>query len=575
MKCLYCERRLGFFRNGKGAFCSEQHEELYRNATQRRLEAPYSPSAGVLENSPIQAEGQVAQAPEGQVAQAADLAQLLKATQVESGASVETPAAEVVITAHFDEAVMASVENSTVAATSIEVPEAAYQGPSAPRESSQGPRAGSPGEAPPLSNASASPLPEPPSTISAATEEDTDRRSEPRIKDIKILKIAPLRQPERDMSCALVDTSGTGIQFTSDADLRVGEILIAELPDQFVLAEVRYSQAKGERFAIGAERVQSVSKDAMAQAGSGLERAGVLIEALCDRVRTGFADEPGHDQDAPGGDQRQRALDRVARILEIWQKMQANGISQAEQRQAEQRQAEQAQAEQPEPQAEPAASGATQADSELETPADVRHSSGAGRAFAAVGACLVLAGLLTVCVLQFRSGQVSNHPGVAAAIKPQAKPAPDAKRQVVAQQVRPQPATAPSVQTPAPAQAPQTPPVQQHAAIPAKAAPIAPQAPAPAIVGLHRAQIRALQTTWVGVSTDGKKVFGAMITKGSTKDLEFSKFAFLHAGNAAGIEITLDGTPVPMGTKPGLRLVELNSTGFRFLHWSNDDPPQP
>jgi hypothetical protein len=559
MKCLYCERRLGYFRKGKGAFCSEEHEELYRTATQRRLEAPYSPSAGVLENSPIHTEGQVARAD--------DIAQLLKATQVESGAIVEAPA-EVVITDNFAEPAMASVENSAAAVTSSQLPEAAYQAPSAPRESSQGPAAGGPGNAPPLSDAPltsamSSPLAELPSTTaSAATEEETDRRSEPRVKDIKILKIAPLRRPELEMSCALVDTSGTGIQFTSDVELPVGEILIGELPDQFVLAEVKYSQAKGERYAIGAERVQSVSKDVMAQAGSGLERAGVLIEALCDRVRTGFADEPGHGADVDGGDQRQRALERVARILEIWQKMQSNGIPLAEQPQGEQ------------PQGEPAASAdATPLDSEPEIPAEARHSSGAGRAFAAVGACLVLVGLLTVCVLQFRSGQGSNHAGVTAPVKPQAKPAPDVKQQVAAQQVQPQPAKAPPVK--APVQARQVPPVQQPAAITPKAAPIASRTAAPAIVGLHHAQITALKSTWVGVSTDGKKVFGEMITKGSTKDLEYSKFAFLHAGNAVGIEITVDGKPVPMGTKPGLRLVELNATGFRFLRWTNDDPPQP
>src|ERR1700689_3832326 len=98
MKCLYCECRLGFFRKGKGAFCSEQHEELYRNATQSRLAAPYASSAGLLENSPIQAEGEAARAE--------DLAQLLKATQVASGAKVEMPAAQVVITDHFAETVM-------------------------------------------------------------------------------------------------------------------------------------------------------------------------------------------------------------------------------------------------------------------------------------------------------------------------------------------------------------------------------------------------------------------------------------------------------------------------------------
>jgi hypothetical protein len=104
-----------------------------------------------------------------------------------------------------------------------------------------------------------------------------------------------------------------------------------------------------------------------------------------------------------------------------------------------------------------------------------------------------------------------------------------------------------------------------------KAAPIAQVAPAVPIV--HRAQIKALQSTWVGISTDGHKIFGATIPKGFSQDLEFSRIAFLHAGNAAGIEVTVDGQTVPMGNKPSLRLVELNTTGFRFLRWMNDDPP--
>jgi hypothetical protein len=142
-------------------------------------------------------------------------------------------------------------------------------------------------------------VPEPTSVpLSASAVEETDRRSEPRVKDIKIIKVATLRNPEREMSCALVDSSETGIQFTSDADFPVGEILIAELPDQVVLTEVRYSQANDRRHAIGAERAQSVSKDAMSQATTGLERASVLIEALCNRVRTGFSEQTGHGADA-------------------------------------------------------------------------------------------------------------------------------------------------------------------------------------------------------------------------------------------------------------------------------------
>src|SRR5271156_2379229 len=165
MKCLYCECRLGFFRKGKGAFCSEQHEELYRNATQSRLAAPYTSSAGLLENSPVQAAVQA----EGEAARAEDLAQLLKATQVASGAKVETPAAQVVITDHFAETVMASVENSAAGATNIRPPEIGHAVPPAQREPSQGSASGGPGDAPPITDATAPSLPENPSaTVSDA-----------------------------------------------------------------------------------------------------------------------------------------------------------------------------------------------------------------------------------------------------------------------------------------------------------------------------------------------------------------------------------------------------------------------
>lgn len=250
MKCLYCDRHLGFFRKGgKRAFCSQQHEELYRDAAQRRLETPYATSAGTLENPVAQTEVHGTQAE--------DLAKLLKATQANSGSSVETPA-EVVIAAESIDAVLASVSNSVAATNARALPEIAHGGPPAPIEPPSSATASRSEEFARISDAKMPVLPEPTSApLSASAVEETDRRSEPRVKDIKIIKVATLRNPEREMSCALVDSSETGIQFTSDADFPVGEILIAELPDQVVLTEVRYSQAKGGRYAIGAERAQA------------------------------------------------------------------------------------------------------------------------------------------------------------------------------------------------------------------------------------------------------------------------------------------------------------------------------
>jgi len=354
------------------------------------------------------------------------------------------------------------------------------------------------------------------------------------VNAIQMIKVATLRDPQREMTCALVNKSDTGIQFTADADFAVGEILIADLPDQMVLTEVKHSQAKDGRYVIGAERVQTLSKEKAPTPSSGADRAEFLIKTLCERVRTGFADEPGHETGATGSDQRQRGLERVARILDIWQRTKSAGEP----------------ADKVDQPAVPAAS----------VPAEEQHSSGAGRTFAAVAASLVIVALLMVCIVEYRKSHAAIETAVSTpAPAPVSKQiAPEATQPVVAQQVVAQPRPA-SQQPPAPKATKVEPVPQVRAAAP----------------GLHRAQIKAIEATWVGVSTDGNKIFGGMLAKGSTKELEYSKFAFLHTGNAAGVEITVDGQAVPMGKQPRLRLVELNASGFRFLRWSNDDPAQP
>jgi hypothetical protein len=487
MQCRYCAKHLGFFPKVKSAFCSEQHEELYRSAAQRRLEAPYE---GTLENSALQAANE--------------------ATQVDRGTSIETPA-EVTIAADTLEALI-MVASSAAAMSSRAVPETgSFSHPSAsdlPADPPPAPAAIRLDEARSLPDAS------PPidflfAAAPIGTNQQTDRRSEPRVTAVQVVKVAALRDPEREMTCALVNTSDTGIQFTADADFAVGEILIAELPGQLVLAEVRHAEAKDGRFAIGAERAQTISGENALPTSSGMERAELLIKALCDRVRTGFVDDPAEGMGEAGQNQRERGLPRVARILELWQRIKSERTP-------------------PKVAAESASEPAVKVDQAA--PAEPAPSIGAGRTFAAVASSLVIVALLMVCIVQYRKHQT-------------VPPAP-ASKEIKSQQ--------PEVQT------------QPSAA------------PAPA--GLHRAQITAIESTWVAISTDGRQVFGKTMAKGATQDLEYSKFALVHTGNAAGVEITLDGQPVPMGKQPRLRLVELNTTGFRFLRWSNDDPvtePRP
>ncbi len=508
MKCLYCNGRLRLFANGKSAFCSEQHEELYHNAAQRRLETPYETSAGELESRYLQAEGEA-----GRVQ---DLAQLLKATQVDGGASVHMPA-EVAIASDVLEALalaprFVAAANASGSSESVSL---THSLPDVPPEVSSGETRAD----------SSAPIGFPTSVGPAGSSEEMDRRNEPRVNAVQIVKVAALRDLERELSCALVNTSDSGIQFTAEQDFAIGEILVAELPGQLVLTEVRHSQAKDARYVIGAERVQTMSKEGTPSTSSGTERAELLIKALCARVGTGFADEPGQEATEAGSGQRERGLERVAKILEIWQRVKLAG--------------------------QPA------------IPAEPAPSIGTGRTFAAVGLSLMIVALLMVCVVQYRKHQAM--PAAPAAASTEIKPQPpEIKPQAVA-------AATPAQTTPTPAA-----PVEQPAAAPLPAEPqAAPTAQmTPGATGLHHARITALQSTWVGISTDGHKIFGATIPKGSTRDLEYSNIAFLHAGNAAGIEVTVDGQTVPMGAKPGLRLVELNATGFRFLRWSNDDPQE-
>ncbi|HLK18112.1 MAG TPA: RodZ domain-containing protein [Bryobacteraceae bacterium] len=456
MQCLYCDRRLGLFSTAKGAFCSDEHEELYRSAAQKRLETPYESAAG-------------------------DLAHLLKATQADQGATVEAKT-EAAIPAAAAEAAMVTIRNSIASGNVPASSQAghAYIGTTAPSVTTSSDQSQQESGAPSQSDPQWALIPDAPP---AKPQVPTERRAEPRIKDIKILKVATLRDPEKQVNCALVDISDAGIQFTSDIDFRVGEVLIAELPDQIALAEVRYSQSKDGRYVVGLERAQTISQDAAASAATGADRAGLLIETLCDRVKAGFVQE-GQTAD------RTKALERVARILEVWQNIQS-------------------------PAAPPV----------LQEKIEIKPSTGLGRAFGAVGAVLLIGGMLTVYVLQFQKNQTPLPP-------PPRVPSAPALSKVES-----------TITTPVPA--------------------------------MHRAQIRAIQPAWIGISVDGKNVFGGMLAKGVTRDVEYSKFAFLHAGNAAGVEIIVDGKPVSMAPRPGLRLIELNATGYKFLRWSNDDPPQP
>jgi cytoskeletal protein RodZ len=159
-------------------------------------------------------------------------------------------------------------------------------------------------------------------------------------------------------------------------------------------------------------------------------------------------------------------------------------------------------------------------------------------------------------------------------------------------------APAQSVTTPAPV----TPPAPVQAAPPAAVPPPAPVAvgdqiaadpkaadqkageakpnePKPAVPNpdatVH-VEIRAEDTVWILVRTDGKYAFSGTLAAGESRLVEGVKDVVIRLGNAGGVTITLNGKQVgPVGPKGQPRTVQLTSGGFQIVPAKSPVPLDP
>ena len=100
--------------------------------------------------------------------------------------------------------------------------------------------------------------------------------------------------------------------------------------------------------------------------------------------------------------------------------------------------------------------------------------------------------------------------------------------------------------------------VSQVAAGPAAAAPVAgaarldePAAPAGSRVKLD---LTATEETWLSASLDGSPVFSGLLEANQTRTIEGKEVAKLRVGNAAGLEVRLNGKPLgPLGAHGQVR----------------------
>jgi cytoskeletal protein RodZ len=117
--------------------------------------------------------------------------------------------------------------------------------------------------------------------------------------------------------------------------------------------------------------------------------------------------------------------------------------------------------------------------------------------------------------------------------------------------------------------------VSQVGAGPAAVAPVAAvarQDEPPAAAGSRvELALTATEETWLSVSSDGTPVFSGLLEANQTKTIEGKEFAKLRVGNAAGLEVRLNGKPLgPLGAHGQVRDLAFTPDKFQFVSTPNE-----
>ena len=151
-----------------------------------------------------------------------------------------------------------------------------------------------------------------------------DGRREPRFQIYAPGKLTLVDNPERELNCLLLDVSATGMKVVMDEGLPVDEVVALEVEDHLVLADIRYSEPRGDKFTIGAERIHAVDKDVLPQEKTRAEQIRFLVEDYRRRIRLAIAGEPAQvkkqEPELPVLHRDQVVEAAVQRLIEHWAK---------------------------------------------------------------------------------------------------------------------------------------------------------------------------------------------------------------------------------------------------------------
>ena len=88
--------------------------------------------------------------------------------------------------------------------------------------------------------------------------------------------------------------------------------------------------------------------------------------------------------------------------------------------------------------------------------------------------------------------------------------------------------------------------------------------------------ITAQEPTWVSARSDGRVVYSGTLQPNEKKDLGASGQVRLVVGNAGGVNIELNGKPVPpLGPRGQVRVVQFSPEASRSCRPPNRSRPRP
>ncbi len=372
-----------------------------------------------------------------------------------------------------------------------------------------------------------------------------DGRREPRFQIYAPAKLTLVDHPERDLECLLLDISATGMKFVTDQDVAIDEVIVLEVEDHLVLADVRYSQPRGEKFAIGAERIHAVNKAALSAGQTKPEQIRFVIADYRSRIKASIIADPpaAAPQETAQLDQRlfeyvDQHRDRlveaaVKQLVEQWSQdsdgprtdgtLRAAIVERVAERVAERTPSIPSA---PPPMSPPPAPVPQQIflpqppkPEAPRTEPQSRHKSWR----------MPLAAAAAIAMMSFTGSLFWSYRHSAGALAPTARPA----------NITASPAKPTSV-------VPATNPATRHA------------------------EIRVMEPAWVSATSDGKELFGKLLAKDETRQIEFAEKALVRVGNAGGVEISIDGKPIgPLGPRGKIRELEITPAGYRFVPVTN------